>query len=240
MNRTRKILLTVFAALILLAVAIAGINIARRPPAPDPAALIVAAERYDVRILRDTWGVPHIFGTTDADVAYGLAYAHAEDDFPTIQGALLAARGELAAAFGPGAAPNDYMVHLLRVWDAVDARYTTDLSPATRALCEAYAAGFNHYAALHPDEVLPGILPVRGQDVVAGYVHKLPLFYGMDRTLQELFAPERRGQISMQSNAEAFMLSDAPSLPTGSNAIAVGPSRSADGKTRLAVNSHQP
>ncbi len=61
---------------------------------------------YDVRILRDTWGVPHVFGRTDADVAYGLAWAHAEDDFPTLQGALLAARGKLAAAFGKDAAPS--------------------------------------------------------------------------------------------------------------------------------------
>ncbi len=68
-----------------------------------PPDLIPPEGRYDVRILRDTWGVPHIFGRTDADVAYGLADAHAEDDFATLQGALLAACGELAAVYGLGA-----------------------------------------------------------------------------------------------------------------------------------------
>ena len=85
--------------------------------------------KYDVRILRDIWGVPHIFGQSDPDVAFGLAYAHAEDDFQTIEGTLLAARGKLASVYGPKAAPNDYMVHLLRVWDVVNARYETDLRP---------------------------------------------------------------------------------------------------------------
>ena len=112
---------------------------------------------YDVRILRDTWGVPHVFGKTDADVAYGLAYAPAEDDYPTIEGALLAARGRLASVYGRKAAPNDYMVALLRLWDAVAERYQRDLSPETRALVEAYAAGVNRYAALHPGVSAPGV-----------------------------------------------------------------------------------
>jgi len=85
--------------------------------------------------------VPHVFGRTDPDVAYGLAWAHAEDDFQTIQGALLAARGRLATALGRAGAPNDYMVQLLRISDVVDAGYERDLSPETRALCEAYADG---------------------------------------------------------------------------------------------------
>ncbi|RJQ06842.1 MAG: hypothetical protein C4551_07715 [Bacillota bacterium] len=59
-------------------------------------ALAGSAEGYNVRILRDTWGVPHVFSVTDADRAFGLAYAHAENDFLTIQQSLLAVRGELA------------------------------------------------------------------------------------------------------------------------------------------------
>jgi acyl-homoserine-lactone acylase len=187
-----------------------------------------AGAAYDVQILRDDWGVPHIFGVTDADVAYGLAYAHAEDDFLTIQQSLLAARGQLATVYGQEAAPNDYMVHLLRIWDVVDANYTTALSPEVRALCEAYAAGLNHYAALHPDEVLPGLFPASGKDVVAGSVHKSPLFFGLDKALAELFAPKREESVSTRSAS------------LGSNTFAVSPLRSADGQTFLAVNSHQP
>ena len=70
-------------------------------------------EKYDVTIYRDTWGVPHIFGNKDEDTAYGLGYAHAEDDFKTIQDVLIAARGNLAKYYGKSAAPNDYMVQLL-------------------------------------------------------------------------------------------------------------------------------
>ena len=53
------------------------------------------AKTYDARIVRDEWGVPHIFGKTDADTAYGLAYAHAEDDFSTLQEVIAMTRGRL-------------------------------------------------------------------------------------------------------------------------------------------------
>src|SRR6476646_10308446 len=109
---------------------------------------------YDVRILRDTWGVPHVFGHTDPDVAYGLAWAHAEDDFATIQGALLAARGRLATLLGPGGAPNDYMVGLMRVRETVEREYARSLSPDVRALCQGYADGLNRYAARHPEQAI--------------------------------------------------------------------------------------
>jgi penicillin amidase/acyl-homoserine-lactone acylase len=203
-----------------------GVGVVALPPRPAPIdpATLAPARRYDVRILRDTWGVPHVLGRTDADVAYGLAWAHAEDDFETIQGALLAARGRLATRLGPDGAPNDYLVQLLRVREVVDAGYERDLQPATRALCDAYADGINRYAARHPEAAWPGLYPVRGRDVIAGFVHKLPLFYGLGRVLTGLLA---------ETPPEA-------SPPPGSNAFAIAPSRSADGATRLLVNSHQP
>ena len=191
----------------------------------DPAALL-PKRPYDVRILRDTWGVPHVFGRTDPDVAYGLAWAHAEDDFQTIQGALLAARGRLATVLGREGAPNDYMVQLLRIPEVVDAGYERDLRPETRALCEAYAEGINHYAALHPDEAMADLYPARGRDLIAGFVHKTPLFFGLDRVLRGLLEPTPSP--------------GPPVTPTGSNTFAVAPRRSADGFTRLAINSHQP
>lgn len=196
-----------------------------RAPALPPG-LAQAGAGHRVRILRDTWGVPHVFGHTDADVAFGLAYAHAEDDFTTIQGALLAARGRLASVYGRSAAPNDYMVRLMRVWDTVDAGYERDLRPETRALCEAYAEGLNRYAGRHPREALAALYPATGRDVVAGFVHKMPLFFGLEAVLKQLYEPARR----------PLGRSPAP----GSNAFAVAPARSADGCTRLAVNSHQP
>lgn len=192
--------------------------------------------KYDVRILRDTWGVPHIFGKRDTDVAFGLAYAHAEDDFKTLQGILFAIRGRLATILGKRGAPNDYMVHLLRLWDVVDQKYESDLQPQTRALCEAYADGMNYYAALHPDEVNPELIPVRGKDIVAGFVHKVPLFFGLDKTLKEIF--ESEAEPSAETKRAALLSAVNPY--TGSQTFSVSPRRSTDGNTYLAVNSHQP
>ena len=172
----------------------------------DPAPLLAAAERYQVRILRDEFGVPHVYGKTDADVAYGLSFAHAEDDFATTQSVLLATRGRLASANGLASAPVDYMVQLMGVWERVEDRYQTDLTPETRALAEAYAAGFNHYAALHPEQVFPGLVPVTGKDVVAGFAFRFPMFYGFQRHVLALFEEDgsalkgpRQGQLTLRA-----------------------------------------
>ncbi len=208
-------------------------------PRPIPPAAQMSRPPYDVRILRDEWGVPHVFGKTDADVAYGLAYAHAEDDFETLQGVLLAARGKLASVYGKDAAPNDYMVHLLRIWDVVEAGYS-QLSPETRALCEAYAAGMNYYAALHPEHAHRELYPVTGKDLVAGFVHKVPLFFGIDKTLIKLLEPDTQRTTLPPPATSVKRYFDLTSQPIGSNTFSISPRRTADRSTWLAVNSHQP
>src|ERR1039458_2574860 len=85
----------------------------------DPPSLIAKARRYAVRIARDTFGVPHIIGPRDIDVAFGFGFAHAEDDLTTIQQVALAVRGQLAAVEGPKAAVSDYLVRPFRVREAV-------------------------------------------------------------------------------------------------------------------------
>lgn len=189
----------------------------------------------DVRILRDTWGVPHVFGRTDADTAFGLAYAHAEDDFATIQETLFRVRGRYASVRGPEAAPGDYVVALLGIWADVERGWETQLEARTRALLDGYAQGIERYAESHPEEVWDGLLPVRGQDVLAGFALRAPFFFGLDQTLRRVF--EGGG-----ADGAAAQVASAPwSAPgAGSNAFAVSPRRSADGKTRLVVNSHQP
>jgi penicillin amidase/acyl-homoserine-lactone acylase len=194
-----------------------------QPPTPDVKALIARGGAYDVRIRRDEFGVPHILGKTDAGAAFGVGYAHSEDDFATIQDVMLAVRGTLAAKDGPKAATTDYLVRLFRIWPNVDAHYA-ELPADLRHVMEAYADGVNAYAARHMDKVAPGFLPATGKDVAAGFMFKTPFFYGLDETLKRLTA-RSQGK---------------PPLPVGSNAIAVAPSRSADGATRLLVNSHQP
>ncbi len=212
-----------------------------QPAPPDWAALIQKARQYDVHIRRDTFGVPHVIGPRDADVAFGLGFAQSEDDFATLEQVALAARGELAATEGRKAAVADYLVHLLRVWETVNAKYESDLPPDVRKVLEAYADGVNYYAALHQNEVIRGVLPITGKDITAGFVFKTPFFYGLDRALLKLNSPASNRNVASLSlrGEDAFLVTREP-IDLGSNAVAVSPSRSADGATRLLVNSHQP
>lgn len=202
-------------------------------------------DAYDVTIYRDTYGVPHIYGRSDADAAFGLGYAHSEDDFLTIQQAFIAARGRLGEVYGLDAAPNDYMVGLLRIWPQVDAQYES-IPEDIRNLMQGYADGINYYAALHPDELLlPDAIPLSGKDVAAGFIHRVPLFFGLDGALSELFADERKRAVSEKQIETALGINSnivhlPPTGKFGSNVIAVSPQRSANGETFFTVNSHQP
>ena len=201
-------------------------------PAADFSAALGQAAKYDVQIIRDEWGIPHILGKTDADTAHGLAYANAEDDFETIQTVLLAVRGKLASVAGLEAAPNDYYVHLIRLWGGLDEKYAT-LDPRFRAVCQAYTDGLNLYASRHPGKLKRNLWPAKPEDLVAGAIHKLPMMFGLDHTLSRLTADANKPP----SVANVW---NPGQLPLGSNFIAVGPSRSADQATRVCINSHQP
>ena len=221
---------------------------------------------YTAEIIRDDFGVPHIYGRTDADVAYGVAIAHSEDDFSTLQDVIAMSRGRYGAIAGQDGAAFDYAYHLL------DARGTAErewagLPADTRALLDAYAVGLNDYAEENPGEVLLGSLfPVNGIDVAAGFALRQPFFFGLDRYLGPLVAgdplPPEYGP-SLAGDAAETPVSDAPPImdePTqetrdtahagpmpmgedaeyaGSNAFAVAPEKSG-GPTILVSNSHQP
>lgn len=209
--------------------------------APDRARFIPPDGRYDVRILRDSWGVPHIFGRRDVDTAYGLGWAQSEDDWTNVEDAVLLAHGRLASVRGQEFAPFDYLFQLFRVRDFVEEKYESDLSAEVRALCEAYADGINHYAALHPDKMPHIPLPVTGKDIVAGAAFKSPFFYDLQRTLEILFQSgtligDKGEKVARAPDFSLLFPGDA----IGSNAFAVAPKRSADGYTRIAINSHQP
>lgn len=181
------------------------------------------AMKYDVRIRRDTYGVPHILGRTDADVAYGLGFAHSEDDYATIQESVLTSRGKLASIKGKDGIASDHMFAMLDVRRTIDARYTTDLPLRVRRILDGYAAGINQHAALNPQAVLPGFAPVSGRDIAAMALFRGPSFYGLDDVFTQLLSGKVPGEKMI-----------------GSNAVAVAPSRSADGHTRLLYNAHQP
>ena len=134
--------------------------------------------KHDARIVRDSFGVPHIFGKTDADTAFGLAYAHAEDDFTTIEDVLAMTRGRYGALKGQEGAPVDFALHLTQARETA-ARDWPSLDPATKAMLEGYARGINLYATRHPDEVRLGrLFPVNGIDIAAGFVLRSPFFFG--------------------------------------------------------------
>lgn len=208
----------------------------------DKAAVQDAAKTYDARIIRDNWGVAHIFGKTDADTSFGLAYAQAEDDWETLQGQLMGARGMTAKYQGKDSAPTDYLFDLFKVQEFVAAKYDTELGADTRAIAKAYADGINLYGLEHPDKVLKGILPVTEQDIIAGFTWATPFFYRMDGILGELFAEEDAPKVSPwgESHNTHYNSLGMPEAVRGSNGFAVAPKRSDDGHTRLIVNSHQP
>ncbi len=191
---------------------------------------------YDVEIVRDSYGVPHINGKTDADTAYGLAFAHAEDDFSTIQDVVAMTRGRYGALAGSDGAKVDYVMHLLGARETAEKRYM-ELSPEVRAVAEAYAAGVNHYASKHPEEArLSKLFPVTGQDIVTGFVLRAPFFYGLDAAIGALTEGK---PLPKESAAPMTPIGRDPEM-NGSNAFAIAPKRMADGKTWLISNSHQP
>ncbi len=192
---------------------------------------LAPARDYNPTITRDAYGIPSIHGHDDAEAAYGIGYAHAQDNFATIQLVVLAARGKLGAHLGEDGAKSDFLWHLLGIREAVEERYDT-LSEDFRAVAQGYADGLNAYATEHPDEVLPGARNITARDVVAGSALTVPLFWGFERTLSAVVNEEGHPCAVREATAET--------IDNGSNAFAVSPRRSSDGHTRIIVNSHQP
>lgn len=237
MKLLRRIGLALGALLLVVAIGLAAwepLTAVRAAPPP--------ARSYDAEIVRDSFGVPHIFGKTDADVAYGIGYAHAEDDFATLQEVLALVRGRLGAISGADGAKADYALHLTGARDTVTRDYAKQ--PAdVRALLDGYAAGLNRYAEKHPAQVrLARLFPVNGEDIATGFVLRSPFFFGFDAVLGALAGDK---PLPIESAGPA---PDAPDVTplgpepgqAGSNAFVVAPKRSADGYTRMISNSHQP
>lgn len=212
----------------------------------------MAAKKYDVKILRDTWGVPHIYGKTDADVGYGLAWAQCEDSFVVLQESLMTSRGMMGLYSGQSGATTDYIVAMLNVKGFVDEKYESDLSPELRGVLEGFAQGVNDYGAKYPDKLLrEDLLPVTGKDIAGGFVFRAPFFVGLDGAVRELFGKERRREVSQKNTTtaslgtidpfEAIILaheSVSGGVEMGSNGTVVSPRRSSDGSTYLLANPH--
>ena len=90
--------------------------------------LSIFSQKVDVNnieIIRDNFGVPHIYSATDKELAYGLAWAHSEDDFKTIQEAYLAGNALLSKHIGLRGAPVDFLTQLIQSEEVIDSLYNT-------------------------------------------------------------------------------------------------------------------
>lgn len=182
---------------------------------------------YHVEIVRDSFGVPHIFGKTDADCSYGLVYAACEDDFTTVQWGLLLARGKLGLMLGIEGAKIDYAVQLLGVPDFIKEHYN-DLSPETRKLLEAGAAAGNDYLKKHPEKIISKkLMPIQPSDFIAGYMLSMALMTGVDGAIKSVVG---ESMPTIEYNKDA----------RGSNALAINSNATTDGNVYLDVNAHQP
>lgn len=180
----------------------------------------------NITIARDKWGVPHIKANTDAECAYGLAYAMAEDNFVEMQESLLAVRGKLSQAKSKEGAIMDYFAAAIDVKNLVDKKYHTDLSADYRKVLNAYAQAVNTYAQRHPKEVLvKGVFPINGKDIIQGYTLAFTFLANVQNDILRII----QGTIGQYED-----------IPTGSNGFAVTAPKTIDGATYLAVNSHQP
>jgi acyl-homoserine-lactone acylase len=179
-----------------------------------------------IDIVRDSFGVPHIFAKTDAEVAYGLAWAEAEDDFKSMQEIMLPAKGLMGKVLGKKGAAGDYAFALFRCKEITEERWNT-LSPAFLKLIGGYVQGLNDYAKKHPQELLlKKIFPVTEKEYIASSVLALTIFNGADAAMSRIF-----------NNTEW----EAPELnKKGSNSIAVSSSKTTTGEAFLLINAHQP
>jgi acyl-homoserine-lactone acylase len=193
---------------------------------------VTAWERQaqNVTIIRDNWGIPHVYGKTDADAVFGVMYAQAEDDFNRVETNYLNSMGRLAEAEGESEVYRDLRMKIFINPDDMKAQYQT--SPAwLKALMNAYADGLNYFLHTHP-KVTPRVIRrfepwmaltftegSIGGDIEKVNVNQLQTFYGHGPRTEPEPVPE-------------FV------EPSGSNGIAIAPSNTTAHHALLLINPH--
>ena len=190
-----------------------------------------------VEIIRDDFGVPHIYGKTDADAVFGLLYAQCEDDFHRVERNYIWAIGRLAEVIGEEALYSDLRAHLFMTQnEAIDAY---EASPKwLQDLCDAFAAGINYYLYTHP-EVKPELLThfepwmpfYFSEGSIGGDIERVPIpqikaFY------------EGAKPLSLITNDPLALTQEYLTEPQGSNGIAIGRKLTTSGNTLLLINPH--
>ena len=189
------------------------------PPSTDSTALLAQS----VTIYRDRYGVPYIYGPTDASAVFGFAYAQAEDNFDQIEDSYIHALGRAAEAYGESGVPQDWLNRALEVTSLSQAEYGR-LGTRARQICDAFAAGLNFFLRTHP-HVKPRLLTrFENWHVLALLRHRR----------------HQRESVEMSglSPGELKALGSG-GTGGGSNALAVGPSKSAAGGAMLIAAPHR-
>ena len=184
-----------------------------------------------ITIIRDDWGVPHIYGKTDADVVFGLMFAQAEDDFNRVETNFINSQGRLAETEGEKEIYRDLRMKLFIDPADLKAQYAK-AEPWLKALMDAWADGLNFYLHTHP-EVKPRVITrfepwmalsfsegSIGGDIERVNLSALEAFYGAP--------PAASSDSSPGQDLE----------PRGSNGIAIAGSNTESGKALLLINPH--
>ncbi|MDC1010003.1 penicillin acylase family protein [Flavobacteriaceae bacterium] len=181
----------------------------------------------NIEIVRDQFGVPHIYAQTDAEVAYGLAWANAEDDFSTIQEAYLAGNAMLSNHIGLKGAAADFITQFIGSKSLIEDKIE-DISEEYMAVIEGYSQGLNAYAINNPDKILyKKLFPITPKKMLM--YSQLQLFISNEGAYWA-------GRILNNDTQDDFLDQNL----TGSNVIAMNSSKTVSGETFLAINTHQP
>ncbi|HEX3158206.1 MAG TPA: penicillin acylase family protein, partial [Gemmatimonadaceae bacterium] len=197
------------------------------------------ARADSVTIIRDTWGVPHVYGKTDANAVFGLVYAQAEDDFNRVELNFINAMGRLAEVEGEAEIWRDLRMKLFI--DPADLRAQYAASPEwLRELMDAWADGLNYYLATHPavkpkliTRFEPWMALSFSEGSIGGDIESVAL-----RPLEEFYGkrPAADGQTGMTPRGEDALLAAAE--PGGSNGFAIAPGNTTTGHAMLLINPH--
>ena len=194
------------------------------------------ASTYSAEIIRDDFGIPHIYGKTDADAVYGMIYAQAEDDFPRIERNYIWAAGRLAEVEGEDALFSDLRARLYMTVDEAKAAYA-DAPEWLQALCDAWAAGLNDYLEDHPDvepELLTKFEPWMpmffSEGSIGGDIEQIPL-----SGIKDFYGDNVPPPPSLEHLLKTKPLSEEPK---GSNGIALTGDLTESGNAMLLINPH--
>jgi acyl-homoserine-lactone acylase len=193
----------------------------------------------DVTIVRDTWGIAHIYGKSDADAVFGAIYAQAEDDFSRIERNYLNSMGWLAQTEGESAVYSDLRARLFIDAHQLQTEYRT--SPAwLKTLMVAWADGLNYYLANHPDvnpKVIRHFEPWMAlsftEGSIGGDIESVDL-----KNLEKFYGPPAAPTASLQDSRDSPAQTVEEASPGGSNGFAIAPALSASGHALLWINPH--